>query len=82
MKREAEVGALRQVGAADPERRNSPWQSDPEQSYELLREQVGDEVDCCYFNDERFADGAEVVSGAVRLKCERGIWVDIAERQV
>ncbi len=74
------MGALQQVGAVDPERRNSPWQRDPERSYEPLREQLGDEVDCWYFNEQRFADGAEVVSGSVRLRCERGIWVEILER--
>ncbi len=74
--------ALPQVGAPDPERRNSPWQSDPRESFELLREQVGDEAGCCYFNDVPYADGAEVLSGSVRLKCERGIWVELTERQV
>ncbi len=86
MKREADTGgagrALPQVGAADPERRNSPWQSDPQESFELLREQVGDEAGCCYFNDVRYPDGAEVLSGDTRLKCERGIWVELTERQV
>ena len=66
-----------QVGAADPERRNSPIQTDPEQSFELLREQVGDEAAGCYFNDVRFGEGALVVSGSTRLRCEQGIWVEI-----
>ena len=86
MKREAGTGAagraLPQIGAADPERRNSPWQSDPQESFGLLREQVGDEAGWCYFNDVRYADGAEVLSGDTRLKCERGIWVELTERQV
>lgn len=86
MKHEAKsgvaAGALPQVGTADPERRNSPWQSDPQESYELLREQIGDELPCCYFNDVAYSDGAEVLSGSVRLKCERGIWVEITERHV
>ncbi len=83
MKRETERGgALPQVGAADPERRNSPWQSDPQESFELLREQVGDEAGCCYFNDVRYPDGAQVLSGETPLKCERGIWVELSERHV
>ena len=45
-----------QVGAADPERRNSPMQTDPEQSFELLREQVGDETAGCYFNDTFYGE--------------------------
>jgi Protein of unknown function (DUF1496) len=65
-----------QVGAADPERRNSPIQSDPAQSFELLREQVGDESAGCYFNDARYSEGAHVLSGSTYYRCERGIWVE------
>ena len=68
-----------QVGAADPERHNSPIRSDPEQSFELLREQVGDEAAGCYFNDVRYPEGAHVMSGTTRLRCERGIWVEVGE---
>jgi hypothetical protein len=69
-----------QVGAADPERRNSPIQTDPEQSFELIREQVGDEAAGCYFNDVRFGEGALVASGSTHLRCEHGIWVEIGGR--
>ena len=65
-----------QVGTADPERKNSPIQTDPEQSFELLREQVGDEAAGCYFNDVEYAEGALIMSGRTRLRCERGIWVE------
>jgi hypothetical protein len=71
---------LQQVGAPDPERRNSPIQTDPEQSFELLREQVGDEAPECYFNDARFPNGALVLSGSTCLCCERGIWVEAGPR--
>ena len=70
-----------QVGAADPERRNSPVHTDPEQSFELLREQVGDEAAGCYFNDVRYPEGAHVMSGTTRLRCERGIWIEVGERK-
>ncbi len=65
-----------QVGTADPERRNSPIQTDPEQSFELLREQVGDDAAGCYFNDVAYAEGALIMSGSTRLRCDRGIWVE------
>jgi hypothetical protein len=65
-----------QVGTADPERKNSPIQTDPEQSFELLREQVGDEAGGCYFNDVQYADGSLIMSGSTCLRCERGIWVE------
>jgi hypothetical protein len=73
------IGQISEVGAADPERRNSPILSDPEQSFELLREQVGDEAAGCYFNDVRYPEGAHVVSGTTRLRCERGIWFEVGE---
>ncbi len=65
-----------QVGTADPERRTSPIQTDPEQSFELLREQVGDESSGCCFNDVQYEEGALVMSGRTCLRCERGIWVE------
>jgi hypothetical protein len=65
-----------QVGAPDPERRNSPIQTDPEQSFELLREQVGDEAAACYFNDVQYANETLIMSGSTCLRCERGVWVD------
>ena len=68
-----------QVGAADPERRTSPIHTDPEQSFELLREQVGDEAAGCHFNDVRYPEGARVMSGSSCLRCERGIWVEVGE---
>lgn len=65
-----------QVGPADPERRNSPIQTDPEQSFELMRAQIGDEAAGCYFNDQLYAEGSYVLSGTTYLRCERGIWVE------
>ncbi len=66
-----------QVGTVDPERRSSPLQTDPGQSFELLREQVGDETAGCLFNDMSYEDGALVASGSTFLRCERGIWVEV-----
>ena len=63
-----------QVGAADPEHRSSPIQIDPEQSFELVREQLGDDVAGCYFNDVLYAEGSCVLSGSTYLRCEQGIW--------
>jgi len=65
-----------QVGVADPERRTSPIQTDPGESFELMREQVGDEAAGCYFNDQPYAEGARVLSGSTYLRCEHGVWVE------
>jgi len=69
-----------QVGAADPERRNSPIQTDPEQSFELVRDQIGDEGAGCYFNDLQYLEGDHVLSGNTYLRCERGIWVEAGSK--
>ena len=72
----ARLEQARQVGTADPERRNSPIHTDPEQSFELMRVQIGDEAAGCYFNDQRYVEGSYVLSGTTYLRCERGIWVE------
>lgn len=72
----ANVEHVPQVGAADPERRSSPIQTDPGQSFELLREQVGDEASGCYFNDVQYANETLILSGSTCLRCEHGIWVE------
>ena len=69
----------RQVGAPDPELRNSPIHTDPEQSFELVREQRGDEAAGCYFNGVLYREGEKVLSGSTYLRCERGIWVELGE---
>ncbi len=62
---------LRQVGVPQRTLRNSP-----------IRERGADEQDeataagmACFFNDEAFPNGAEVVSGQTVLICEAGQWV-------
>ncbi|MCW8917240.1 MAG: hypothetical protein OQL08_00270 [Gammaproteobacteria bacterium] len=64
-----------QVGAPDPERRNSP----------ILDESAADEQDgsdqevliaaTCHFNAVAFEDGALICSGDELLRCERGAWL-------
>ncbi|MDB6091816.1 MAG: hypothetical protein JWN85_4600 [Gammaproteobacteria bacterium] len=66
-----------QVGTADPERRNSPIQTDPEECFELVREEVGDEAAGCYFNDILYPDGTHVASGSTFLRCEQGVWYEV-----
>ena len=72
-----QFGHASQVGAADPERRTSPIQTDPEQSFELMREQVGDLTSGCYFNDHFYAEGSYALSGSTYLRCEHGIWREV-----
>jgi len=70
-----------QLGAPDPELRNSPildrWDAgEPDLDSEL-------EAGACYFNDRRYAFGEYVRSGDELLHCsERGIWLKVSEEHV
>jgi hypothetical protein len=75
--RQGSRAAAVQVDAIDPERKNSPVLGDPEPSFERLREQVGDDAQGCHCNDVRYPDGTIVASGSARLRCERGICVQL-----
>jgi uncharacterized protein DUF1496 len=64
----------RELGAQNPELKNSPiaWESD--EDIETLRGSQPSEP-VCFFNDHEYAHGTIVQSGSVRLRCERGVWV-------
>ena len=64
-----------EVGAPDPELKNSPIAEQMEEDYEVLRREVPGEP-VCYFNNEVFEHGAFVRSGTVLFRCDYGIWVD------
>jgi hypothetical protein len=64
------------VGAIDPKLKTSPvLEETAEETYEL-RQSVPD-APVCFFNDEAFATGQFVRSGAAVLECRRGVWVEI-----
>ena len=63
-----------QLGAQDPELRNSPIAEEGDEDTETLRESVpGDPV--CYFNDTPYSNGTVVKSGEILLRCDYGLWV-------
>ena len=68
-----EIGKVPDVGAPDPEQRNSPiFDSDSDDLSLDLELEEG----TCFFNNESFALGKYVCSGNELLRCEeRGIWV-------
>ena len=68
-------GHPKQLGAQDPERKNSPvaWESD--EDIETLRESMPDEEPTCFFNDGAYTHGTVVGSGSVLLRCDNGVWV-------
>ena len=62
------------LGAQDPEARNSPvdWETDEEP--DTLRETMPGEP-VCYFNDQAFDHDTVIKSGTALLRCDHGIWV-------
>lgn len=65
------------LGAQDPELRNSPvaWENDEET--DALREQEPG-APVCYFNENAYDDGTVVKSGTALLRCSYGIWFPVA----
>lgn len=62
------------LGAQDPELKNSPVAWEGEEDTEALRESIPGEP-TCFFNDRPFSHGAVVRSGGALLKCDYGLWV-------
>jgi len=65
------------VGAQDPEQKNSPIALESDEETVLLREEIPEEP-FCYFNAEAFPHDTVVKSGPLKLRCDYGIWVPIS----
>lgn len=63
-----------ELGAQDPELKNSPIAWEGDEDTDTLRESVPGEPEC-YFNNRAFRHGTVISSGSVRLRCDRGLWV-------
>ncbi len=65
---------IRQVGAPDPEMRNSPIFDEADADELSLDLEL--EAGACYFNGTAYAIGDYVCSGDELLRCEqRGVWM-------
>lgn len=62
------------VGAPDPELKNSPIAEETDEDFEVLRQEVPGEPGCV-FNGVSYAQGTLVCSGDELLRCDFGIWV-------
>ncbi len=61
------------VGAPDPELKNSPIFDRESNGFELMDLELESRV--CYFNNVAYADGDYVCSGNELLHCEHGVWI-------
>jgi hypothetical protein len=66
---------LQEVGALDPELRNSPIAQEHDEDADTVSQQVPGEP-VCYFNGRSFAHGRYVSSGGQVLRCRYGVWID------
>ena len=64
---------IQDVGAQDPELKNSPVAEESLEEDPTLRLEVPGEA-VCYFNEEVFDQNTVVKSGTALLRCDRGIW--------
>lgn len=67
--------SIPQVGAQDPELRNSPIAEEEDEDTDVLRQQVPGEP-VCLFNGTEYKHGTYVASGSQLLKCSYGVWVE------
>lgn len=65
------------LGAQDPELKNSPVAWESEEDTDALREQSPGAA-ACYFNSVAYEQGAVVKSGSTLLRCSYGLWVPVA----
>ena len=72
---------LPQLGAPDPELKNSPIIDEAEYDEHAGGADLELEEGVCYFNSEPFAIGACILSGSEVLECSgRGVWVSKGEK--
>jgi hypothetical protein len=67
--------SLPQVGAPDPELRNSPIAEEDDIDTDVVRLQVPGEA-LCWFNSAEYRNGDYVASGSQVFRCSYGVWVD------
>ena len=63
-----------QVGAPDPELRNSPIVEEGDEDFEVAAQSLAEEP-ACYFNGRAYRTDQFVCSGSELLRCTRGVWV-------
>jgi hypothetical protein len=62
------------LGAQDPELKNSPVAWETDEDTEALREAVPGSA-ACYFNGNAYTHGTLIRSGSTVLRCDGGVWV-------
>lgn len=64
----------KQVGAPDPELKNSPIEQEADEELDYIKQQVPGEP-VCYFNNQQYSNGSYICSGEILLRCDYGVWI-------
>jgi len=67
---------IREMGAPDPELKNSPIAWEHDEDFDVLRQESENGV--CHFNGVAFPHGVLIKSDGVHLRCDQGLWVPAA----
>ena len=67
--------SLPQVGAQDPELRNSPIAEEEDEESDVVRQQLPGAA-VCFFNGAEYPHGEYVEAGSQVLRCSYGVWID------
>jgi hypothetical protein len=67
--------SIPQVGAQDPELRNSPIAEEEDEDTDTVRQQLPGEP-VCWYNGGEYRHGDYVASGSQVLLCSYGVWVE------
>lgn len=82
MDKQREIEPLPQLGAPDPELKNSPIIDESEYDEHAASPDLEIEEGVCYFNAMPFPIGARVLSGSEVLECGgRGVWISKGEKR-
>ena len=68
---------LLDLGAQDPELKNSPVAWEADEDTDALREQAPGAA-VCYFNSDAYEQDTVIKSGDVLLRCSYGLWFPVA----
>ena len=64
----------KEVGAPNPELKNSPIVEDTDEFFEFAGQEIPDTA-ACYFNGQTYKEGDYVCSGSELLRCVKGVWL-------
>ena len=67
---------VEQLGAPDPELKNSPIEQEADEELEYIKQLVPGEA-VCYFNNRKFSNGTYVRSGEILMRCDYGVWMQV-----